>query len=70
MTDSSTSDRLEGTLDKGKGKIKQGVGDATGDDRTKAEGMMDDAKGSAKQAWGDLKDAAGNLKDDAESSTR
>ena len=71
MTDQSSSrDRLEGTLDKGKGNLKQAWGDATGDDQTKAEGMVDEVKGSAKQAWGDLKDAADDLKDDAERSTR
>jgi uncharacterized protein YjbJ (UPF0337 family) len=71
MTDrSSTGDRLEGGFDKAKGNVKQGVGDLTGDDQTKAEGMVDEAKGSAKQAWGDLKDAADDLKDDVERSTR
>jgi len=71
MTDrSSTGDRLEGGFDKAKGNVKQGVGDLTGDDQTKGEGMLDEAKGSAKQAWGDFKDAAGDLKDDAERATR
>ena len=32
--------------------------------------MVDEVKGSAKQAWGDLKDAADDLKDDVERSTR
>jgi uncharacterized protein YjbJ (UPF0337 family) len=71
MTDrSSTGDRLEGGFDKAKGNVKQGVGDLTGDDQTKGEGMLDEAKGSGKQAWGDLKDAAGDLKDNVERSTR
>jgi uncharacterized protein YjbJ (UPF0337 family) len=71
MTDrSSTGDRLEGGIDKAKGKVKQGVGDLTGDDQTKGEGKIDEAKGSGKQAWGDLKDAAGDLKDNVERSTR
>ena len=71
MTDQSSSrDRLEGGLDEAKGNVKQGVGDVTGDNQTKGEGMVDEAKGSGKQAWGDLKDAAGDLKDDAENATR
>lgn len=70
MTDhSSTRDRLDGTIDEGKGNLKQAWGDATGDDQTKAEGMVDEAKGQAKQALGDLKDAAGNLKDAAKDAT-
>ena len=71
MTDrSSTGDRLEGGIDKAKGNVKQGVGDLTGDDQTKGEGMLDEAKGSGKQAWGDLKDAAGDLKDNVEQKSR
>jgi len=71
MTDrSSTGDRLEGTVDEAKGNIKQGVGDATGDDQTKGEGMLDEAKGQGKQAVGDLKDAAGDLKEDIGRSNR
>jgi uncharacterized protein YjbJ (UPF0337 family) len=71
MTDQSSSrDRLEGGLDKVKGNVKQGVGDLTGDDRTKAEGMLDEVKGNVKQAWGDLKDAADDLTDDRERTTR
>jgi uncharacterized protein YjbJ (UPF0337 family) len=71
MTDrSSTQDRLEGNIDEGKGNLKQAWGDATGDTRTKGEGMMDEAKGKGKQALGDLKDAAGDLKDDAQRTTR
>jgi len=65
MTDSSTRDRAEGMFDQGKGKVKQGAGDLTGDDRMKGEGMMDEMKGKGEQAWGDIKDAAGDLKDDA-----
>ena len=71
MTDRSSSrDRLKGGVDKAKGNVKQAWGDATGDDQTKAEGVVDEVKGSAKQAWGDLKDAADDLKDDVERSTR
>ncbi len=71
MTDqSSTRDRLEGTVDEAKGNVKQAWGDATGDNRTKGEGMLDEAKGEGKQALGDLKDAAGDLKEGAERATR
>jgi len=65
MTDSSTRDRAEGMFDEGKGKVKQGVGDLTGNEQMKGEGMMDEMKGKGEQAWGDIKDAAGDLKDDA-----
>ena len=38
MTDSSTRDRAEGMFDQGKGNVKQGVGDLTGNERMKGEG--------------------------------
>jgi uncharacterized protein YjbJ (UPF0337 family) len=40
-----------------KGKVKEGVGDATGDDELKAEGQVDQAKGNLKQAGDKIKDA-------------
>ena len=42
MTDSSTRDRAEGMFDEGKGNLKQGVGDLTGNERMKGEGMLDE----------------------------
>ena len=70
MSDSSTRDRAEGMFDEGKGKVKQGVGDLTGDERLKGEGKMDEMKGKGEQAWGDIKDAGRDLKDDLEGKTR
>ena len=70
MTDSSTRDRAEGLFDQGKGNVKQGVGDLTGDKQTKGEGMVDELKGKGEQAVGDLKDAAGDMKDTMERKTR
>ena len=65
MTDSSTRDRAEGMFDEGKGNLKQGVGDLTGNDRMKGEGVLDEMKGKGVGLLGDLKDAAGDLMDDA-----
>jgi uncharacterized protein YjbJ (UPF0337 family) len=65
MTDSSTRDRAEGMFDQGKGKVKQGAGDLTGNERLKGEGQIDEMKGKGEQALGDIKDAAGDLMDDA-----
>jgi uncharacterized protein YjbJ (UPF0337 family) len=65
MTDSSTRDRAEGLFDQGKGNVKQGIGDLTGNERMQGEGKIDEMKGKGEQAWGDIKDAAGDLKDDA-----
>ena len=39
------------------GKGKEGVGDATGDDKLKAEGKTDQSKASLKKAGDNVKDA-------------
>ncbi len=45
-------------IDKAKGKIKQAVGDATGDQNLKGEGVIDEAKGKVKGAFEEVKQAA------------
>jgi uncharacterized protein YjbJ (UPF0337 family) len=47
-----------GKFDEIKGKMKQGVGEAIGDDSMANSGAMDQVKGNAKEAWGRAKDAA------------
>jgi uncharacterized protein YjbJ (UPF0337 family) len=54
---------MAGEKDKAKGSIKEGVGELTGDERTKAEGKTDKAKGSAKDAAHDLKEGAKGVRD-------
>ncbi|WP_330278142.1 CsbD family protein [Lentzea sp. NBC_00516] len=49
-------DKLDAKGDQLKGKVKEGVGDATDDQGLQAEGKTDQAKGH-------LKDAAENVKD-------
>jgi uncharacterized protein YjbJ (UPF0337 family) len=58
-----TGDKAEGKLDELKGKVKEGVGDATGNRDLEAEGEVDQTRGKAKQAWGDVKNAGENAKD-------
>ena len=45
-------------IDKSKGKIKQAVGDLTGNKKLKREGERDELKGRAKGAVEDVKRAA------------
>lgn len=45
-------------IDKAKGKVKQAVGDLTGNEELTHEGERDEAKGKVKGAVEDLKDAA------------
>lgn len=48
----------KGFTDKVKGKVKETVGDATGDNSVKAEGVLDRVVGKAKEVASDIKDAA------------
>lgn len=48
----------KGFTDKVKGKVKETVGDATGDNSVKAEGVLDQVVGKAKEVASDIKDAA------------
>ncbi len=57
-----TEDRTEGTWDEMKGKVKEGVGDATGNESLEREGKTDQAQGKAEQSKGHLKDAAEDVK--------
>ncbi|MCM2424926.1 CsbD family protein [Streptomyces sp. RKAG337] len=52
-----TEDKAENTADKAKGKIKEVVGKAVGNERLEAEGKADQAKGDVKQAGEHIKDA-------------
>jgi uncharacterized protein YjbJ (UPF0337 family) len=50
-------DRMKGAATRTGGKIKQAVGDMTGDTKMQTEGKMDQAKGKAQNAVGSAKDA-------------
>jgi uncharacterized protein YjbJ (UPF0337 family) len=60
---SGTGDKAEGKWDEVKGKVKEGVGDATDDRDLEDEGKVDQAKGKTKQAWGDAKNAGQKVKE-------
>jgi uncharacterized protein YjbJ (UPF0337 family) len=49
-------------IDKTKGKIKQALGDLTGDKKLKREGQRDELKGKVEGAVTDVKDAAKDVK--------
>lgn len=51
-------DQVEGGMKDAKGKVKEGVGKMTGNERLEAEGHMDQAKGKVQKGVGDLKDGA------------
>lgn len=53
----STTDKIKGTANEAMGKAKQGIGEATGSDRMKGEGAVQEVKGKGQRAMGDAKDA-------------
>ena len=50
-------DRVEGSLEQAKGKVKEVTGKVTGDSKTETEGKADQAKGKVKNTVGGIKDA-------------
>jgi uncharacterized protein YjbJ (UPF0337 family) len=49
-------DRIEGAAKNIGGKIKEGIGNLTGDEKLKAEGKADQIEGKAQNAVGGVKD--------------
>ena len=51
------SKHVKGSFNQVKGKIKEEVGHATGDNKMAREGVMDRVKGKIQNGLGDLKDS-------------
>lgn len=52
------SDQIKGKANQVVGKVKQGAGEAVGNDRMANDGVIDQVKGAAQETWGNAKDAA------------
>ena len=50
-------DRIEGSLEQAKCKVKEVAGKVTGDSKTEAEGKADQLKGKVQNTIGGIKDA-------------
>jgi uncharacterized protein YjbJ (UPF0337 family) len=50
-------DRVEGSAQQAKGKVKEWTGKAVGDKKLETEGQVDQAEGKVQNAVGGLKDA-------------
>jgi uncharacterized protein YjbJ (UPF0337 family) len=53
---SSTTDKIKGAVNEAVGNAKQGIGNATDNDRLKAEGKAQELKGTAQRGVGEVKD--------------
>jgi uncharacterized protein YjbJ (UPF0337 family) len=49
-------DRIKGSAEQAKGKVKEGAGKVTGDAKLEGEGKADQVKGKVQNAVGGLKD--------------
>ena len=52
---SSTTDKIEGTFDEAKGKVKEKVGQATNDPDLEAEGQAENLDGKVQKKVGEVK---------------
>jgi uncharacterized protein YjbJ (UPF0337 family) len=57
-------DKAKGTWNEAKGKVKEGVGDATDNRSLQAEGLGDQVKGKAQRVKGEVKDEVDDALDD------
>ena len=51
----STMDKIKGATNEGVGKAKQGVGEATDNEKLKGEGALQEDKGKGQKSLGDAK---------------
>jgi uncharacterized protein YjbJ (UPF0337 family) len=61
----ATADKVKGTANEAIGKVKQGVGEAVGNDRLQGEGLLQEVKGRSEKAVGDAKQATKDTIDEA-----
>jgi uncharacterized protein YjbJ (UPF0337 family) len=57
-------EKMEGKFDQVSGKIKQGVGEAVGNQKLANAGAAEQIKGAAKETWGKAKDTADVVRQD------
>lgn len=56
-------DEVEGKVENIGGKIKEGIGNLTGDRQLETEGEADQAEGATQETWGKLKRGVGDAID-------
>jgi len=57
-------DRIEGSANKAKGAVKEGIGKATGDSKLQSEGAADRSAGKVQNTVGGIKDSVRDALDD------
>ena len=62
MSTTVSEHTVKGKYDEVAGKVKQGVGEAVGNNKLANEGTAQQVKGHAEQAWGTVKEAVADSK--------
>jgi uncharacterized protein YjbJ (UPF0337 family) len=57
-------DNIKGKAKDISGRVERQVGEWTGDEKSQAEGLGDQASGKVQKAWGDLRDSGNRMKND------
>ena len=57
-------DELDGKLDQAKGRVKQGIGDMTDDERLHDEGVADETSGKVQEGFGKARRKVGDALED------
>ena len=65
----ATTDKIKGMANEAIGKAKQGIGEATGSDRMRGEGMVQEVKGKGQNAMGDAKQTTKDAVNDTAAAT-
>jgi uncharacterized protein YjbJ (UPF0337 family) len=60
---SDEKDKVEGTANEIKGRVKSAAGELSGDNQTKVEGKLDELKGKLQQGLAEAKEKADELVD-------
>ncbi|MBX9930090.1 MAG: CsbD family protein [Methylobacterium sp.] len=60
---SSSTDKIKGLANEAVGNAKQGIGQATGNDKLNAEGKAQELEGEGQQTVGNVKDGVKNAAD-------
>jgi len=58
------NDEMKGKGDQAKGRVKEGIGDLTKDDRMRNEGTKDEIKGKAQESYGSARRKVGEALDE------
>jgi uncharacterized protein YjbJ (UPF0337 family) len=64
LEDTMNKDELDGKADQIKGRVKQGIGALTDNDRLKDEGVADEASGEVQEGFGKARRKVGDAIED------